>query len=71
MKRRRRKRSTRRRGMQHIGDILAELLTEIDADELETTDAVNSAETPDISLATAKDEAAGQGTFAFYHPAEV
>ena len=33
MKRQRRKRSTRRRGLQHIGDVLSNILTDIDHTE--------------------------------------
>ncbi|MGI9519528.1 MAG: hypothetical protein ACR2NP_20925 [Pirellulaceae bacterium] len=68
MKRRRRKRSTRRRGMQHIGDILAELLTEIDGEEDETAATPESRRVP---VPASNTETAGQGTFAFYQPVEV
>ena len=70
MKRRRRKRSTRRRGVQHIGDILAELLNDIEDDEMETGPLPESrpAAAPIPGPAT---DAAGQNTFAFYQPVEV
>lgn len=68
MRRQRRKRTTRRRGLQHIGDVLASIVSDLDQDEA----AANAAETQEstgIPAAAAAVDA--QNTFAFYQPAEV
>ena len=69
MRRKRRKRSTRRRGLQHIGDVLSTILTDLDEDETqEQGDSTSRSENTAVPIsATSVDP---QNTFSFYQPAE-
>lgn len=69
MRRQRRKRSTRRRGLQHIGDVLSSILTDMDQDEAHETNAKTENDNPGIPVSAATVDP--QNTFAFYQPAEV
>lgn len=69
MRRQRRKRSTRRRGLQHIGDVLSSILTDIDQDEAQEAKAETPGDNPGIPAGVTTVDP--QNTFAFYQPAEV
>ena len=68
MRRQRRKRTTRRRGLQHIGDVLASIVSELDQDEA-TANAAEKHESTAVPVSVAAVDP--QNTFAFYQPAEV
>lgn len=69
MRRQRRKRTTRRRGVQSIGEVLSTILT--DLEQLEEQEPVKKtrAETPALALPVGAANA--QGTFSFYQTADV
>lgn len=74
MKRQRRKRTIRRRGLTHIGDVLASILTEVEQDEVrepENKPNVNEPVRLESNLMPIPVAANAQSTFAFYQPAEV
>ncbi len=73
MRRQKRKRSTRRRGLQHIGDVLSNILTDIDQGEAEQTQVAAPADGHGVPVAAGmpSSAASSQNTFSFYQPAEV
>ncbi len=68
MKRQRRNRSTRRRGLQSIGDILNTVLTDLDHLESRDRETESSREKPTATLTVGVP--VNQETFAFYQPTE-
>ena len=74
MRRQRRKRSTRRRGLQHIGDVLSVILTDVDHEDAEETRMVEPTNrpeeiaTPYVSAAATVPGSNSQSTFSFYQP---
>ncbi len=65
MRRQRRKRSTRRRGLQHIGDVLSQIVTDVEQMEAEAEPSTSE------NLVAAAPALEGQNTFAFYQTSEV
>lgn len=71
MRRQRRKRTTRRRGLQHIGDVLSMIMTDLDQDEAQEAGTTKSTESPGGLPVTATGTTDTQNTFSFYQPVEV
>lgn len=73
MRRQQRRRTTRRRGLQNIGDVLATILTDLEQDDANEQPTGRRAEqrSEASALPIASPTASAQNTFAFYQPAEV
>lgn len=68
MRRQRRNRSVRRRGVQHVGGLLASIIAEIDQDEAAEVNLQEVGESQHAAVAVGVDS---QFTFSFYQTAEV
>ena len=73
MRRQKRRRTTRRRGLQNIGDVLATILTDLEQDDANEQPAGRRVEqrSESSALPIASPTTSAQNTFAFYQPAEV
>ena len=68
MRRQRRNRTVRRRGVQHVGGLLASIIAEIDQDEAAEGQLRESRESKQVPVSVGADS---QFTFSFYQTAEV
>lgn len=68
MRRQRRNRTVRRRGVQHVGGLLASIIAEIDQDEAAEAQLRKSSESKPVPVSVGADS---QFTFSFYQTAEV
>ena len=68
MRRQRRNRSVRRRGVQHVGGLLASIIAEIDQDEAAEVNLQEVGESQHAAVTVGVDS---QFTFSFYQTAEV
>ena len=67
MRRQRRTRSIRRRGVQHVGNLLSAIITDLDQEEAAEAHAVDRRESKNVPASVSVDP---QFTFAFYQTAE-
>ena len=68
MRRQRRNRTVRRRGVQHVGGLLASIIAEIDQDEAAENELQEASESKHVPVSVGMDS---QFTFSFYQTAEV
>ena len=69
MRRQRQKRTARRRGLHHIGDVLSAIITDLDQEEFRESRPAAQKEHNVVPMPVVGCEP--QSTFAFYQPVEV